>query len=347
MTDPAGGRSGDTGGGTRHGEGAVTVADPYRRAPGADGAPVLPSEASVEELRAQLEEIRRSLDDAERGIEGVRGPSGPPGPPPAELVAVPDGDQDRNQPLSAASQAPRADRTRRRRPALLVVVTVVTVLVVGALVATVLARRPTPGGATAAADAPPALVSQTPGDRPGVTAAGTDVSVTLGPDSQVVVREQATTTAPQRLLRLSQPDPAAAPSSLITLPEVTGLTASSRGELLEVTRTADGWTVQAPDGRELTQVSLGYTLQDAVLMQGAPGRALVVVTPLTAALSRAEGSPVQVRMSDGRVRQAACLDAPAADQLCGALGSTGWLTRVPDSATIPFVVFQLDLADGS
>jgi hypothetical protein len=232
------------------------------------------------------------------------------------------------------------------RPGILVAVTVVIVVVgllgAGAVLVRQRGQSSAPTPSTTAGTAPAAPTGDV-GFRPGIDTAGTDV-VVRSSGTDLLVEERAVPDRPAATVLLTQPDPAAVTSSRVQAPRVVDLRVTSDGGPVSLARAAGGWTVRAADGRPLTRLVLSYRLDEAVLAPGASaGRALFVVTPLTADLSRSAGRPVVVRATGVRVRQATCYGAAVTDQLCGSAGPDGWTARVPPSAPVPVAVFQVDL----
>lgn len=306
-------------------------ADGGRPVSGREG---LPSEDDVAALRAELDDVRALLDRAEHGVL-------PPGPAPGPAPR-PDGPSglDALDALLAPPQAPSGTVGRHRRPRPQVVPAVLALAAAALAVAGALAL-PGRGPDPAAGRAPVAPVAAVGGDRPGVDAPGSDVTVmaegsTLRVHETVVVADGA-------LLRLVLPDPSQVPSSKVAAPRVEDVSARVGGLEVPARRSGDGWTVD-PGRAGPALVDLRYTLIGAVERRAAgAGRALVVVAPLGAAASRGAGDPVLVRMTGARVLQAACLGARPDEELCGTSGADGWVARIPPSSQVPVVLLQVDL----
>jgi len=198
-----------------------------------------------------------------------------------------------------------------------------------------------PGSST---DAPSQLVTS----GPGVDAPGTDVVVAPGANGEVDVYERVVVRAPDPAgLRLALPD----------LSKVSMLTVGSNLVLTDLRITADGrpvdadpfaghWVIQGRDGQAVTRAVLRYRMAGALVQheQSLPRRALILVAPLSAAVSRAGGAPVVVRADRVLVREMTCPLAPTAQVLCGSGGRPAWVATVPASSTIPLVLLQVDLA---
>ena len=197
-----------------------------------------------------------------------------------------------------------------------------------------------PGGST---DAPPQL----PTTGPGVDAPGTDVVVAPGANGQVEVYERVNVAAPDAAgLQLALPD----------LSKATTLTVGANLVVTELRITADGrpveadpfaghWVIHGQDGRAVTRAVLRYRLSGALVQheQSLPGRALILVAPLSAGVSRAGGAPVVVRADRVVVRDMTCPLAGPAQVLCGSGGRPTWVATVPASSTVPLVLLQVDL----
>ena len=198
-----------------------------------------------------------------------------------------------------------------------------------------------PGSST---DAPSQLVTT----GPGVDAPGTDVVAAPGAGGEVDVYERVVVRAPDPAgLRLALPD----------LTKVSTLTVGSDLVLTDLRITADGrpvnadpfaghWVIQGRDGQAVTRAVLRYRMAGALVQheQSLPRRALILVAPLSAAVSRAGGAPVVVRADRVQVRDMTCPLAPTAQVLCGSGGRPAWVATVPASSTIPLVLLQVDLA---
>lgn len=172
---------------------------------------------------------------------------------------------------------------------------------------------------------------------------GTDALVRISGTGTIAVEESAVLARPAVGVLLTLPDPAQVRSSRLRAPSVVRLQATSERGPLTVGGGGGRWTVTAPDGRPVSRVTLRYGLDGAVLDAGGGGRALVVVTPLTAGLSRQGGGEVVVRATGALVRQATCIGAAVADQICGSRTEAGWTARIPASSPVPFVLLQVDL----
>ena len=264
--------------------------------------------------------------------------------------------------VSPVSGVPAADGVRgpdrnpgrtRGRQTVLVLVVLVAVMLTGLAVAAAVV----PGDLARPASAPSAAANvlpagpaasasaSTPGYRPGIDAPGTDVLITVGPGSETQVEERVVLARPAAAgLPLAPADLTDVPAIRFSTPMVTEVTATQDGAALPVQRTGAGWVVQPGTGRSLSHAVITYRTTGAVIRdESTRSRALLLATPLTAAASLADGSPVLIRVAQATVREAACVTAPAAEQLCGAAGSDGWVARLTASSTVPVVVFQVDV----
>ena len=311
-----------------------------RTVSGRDG---LPSEDDVAALRAELDDVRALLDRAEHGVRSpgdvATGPAGGSSRAPAHGPGAASG-LDALDALLAPPEAPQGTVGRHRRPRPQVVPAALVLAAAGLAVAGALAlpgRGPDPG----AGRAPVAPVAAVGGDRPGVDAPGSDVTVEA--EGSTVRVHETVVVADGELLRLVLPDPSAVPSSKVAAPRVEDVSARVGGVAVPARRSGSGWTVD-PGGAGPALVDLRYTLTGAVERRTAgAGRALVVVAPLSAAASRRAGDPVLVRMSGARVLQASCLGARPDEELCGTSGADGWVARIPPSSQVPVVLLQVDL----
>lgn len=277
------------------------------------GLPSVPDEGAVADLRSELAAIREVLDRAGGG------------PAPRPRLAA--------DPATRAAKPPW--RPRAGILALLAALAVVLVVVAVAV----------PRGSDSPATQPSAEVLGEPSAEagPSVVPPGTDVQVRLSGRRPPVVVETAVLGRPGPVLLLVLPDPAEVRSSRLTAPTVTGLQARSENGPVTVSGGDGSWTVTEPQGRPISRLTLRYRLDGAVVARGGGARALVVVTPLTARLSRRDGRPVVVRASGAQVREAVCIGAAVADQLCGSRTAQGWDAGIPASSPVPFVVLQVDL----
>jgi len=182
-----------------------------------------------------------------------------------------------------------------------------------------------------------------PASGPGIDVPGTRVRATVDRDGAGV------DVVETLLLAAPGPGPLA-----LTMPalaglgptEVTRLGVELDGTPVAVTVTTRdgvrGWTV-TPDGTGTRRAVLRYRISGA-LVRVAPapaGRALALVTPLTAAVSQAAGRPVVVDVIDSRVRGVACPGVQEGGSVCGSRTETGWTASVPAGAT-PVVLLQID-----
>jgi hypothetical protein len=182
---------------------------------------------------------------------------------------------------------------------------------------------------------------------PGVDAPGTDVVVAPGDNGSVEVYERVQVASPDPAgLRLALPDLGSAPnltvgSNLI----VTALQITADGRPVAVDPGDGRWVVQGADGRPVQRAVLRYRLAGALVQheQSLPRRALILVAPLSAVVSRAGGAPVVVHADRVLVREMTCPLASTAQVLCGSGGRPTWVASVPASSRIPLVLLQVDL----
>jgi hypothetical protein len=191
---------------------------------------------------------------------------------------------------------------------------------------------PWPGGPVVD---PPGLTTT----GPGATDPGTDVQVAVDDDGRhldVVERLLLERPATDALQLVAPTWPA------VARPAVTDLQVVLDDRVAAVrTDGPGGWTVH---GAGWTRATLRYRLDAAVVTvaPAAPGRALGLVTPLTAAASRASGRPVVLRAPGPHVVGVSCPGALGTGAICGSRTAAGWSAAVPPTAA-PVVLLQLDL----
>jgi hypothetical protein len=287
-------------------------------------------DAEAAELRQQLDELRRQLDD---------------GPPPL---------------------APARRRSRRPLLGVLVVGGTLGAIATATLVpwsnldhhdqpATPSSSAPAPAPARpigAAALAPrPAPAGSLPLTGPGIDRPGTMMVVQVGATGDLNVVEQAVL-GPRGLRQITLALPSMVPlgGAVAELqPTVRNLRVSVNGTPTTATPAADGsgWTVAATTGRART-VQLSYRITGTVMRSqpSSAGRALAVTLPLLGQSLREQGLPLVVRAegSNGTlVNEVSCPSAPAREMLCGMDEAGGWNATIPADATSPAVLLQLNL----
>jgi hypothetical protein len=208
--------------------------------------------------------------------------------------------------------------------------------------------RPIGAVALAPLSAPAGILPVT---GPGIDVPGTSMVVQVGADGTMNVVEQAVL-GPRGLreIKLALPSMASLGGAVAALhPTVRNLRVSVNGTPMNAVPTPDGsgWTVAATAGRART-VQLSYRLTDAV-MRSQPsnaGRALAVSVPLLGQTLREQGLPLVVRTAGAggtRVNEVSCPSASAREMLCGAESAAGWIATMPASATSPVLLLQLNL----
>ncbi len=184
---------------------------------------------------------------------------------------------------------------------------------------------PRPG---AAVPVPPGL----PRSGPGADAPGSELTAAIDADGRHVdVYERAVLRPGTTSVLLAPATTAGLPETLRDLrPSVEDLQAEVDGRPVAATPAGDGWQVAAPGG--ITQVVLRYRLGGALVRQepAPPGRAGVLLRPLTGPAAQAAADPVVVRIDDRRVVALYC-PAPR-PALCAASAGTVLTATVPPGA---------------
>jgi hypothetical protein len=195
---------------------------------------------------------------------------------------------------------------------------------------------------------PPAALPQT---GPGISMPGTDVTVAFGSDpatDTIDVYEQTVFAAPGLdALPLSQAGLTSLLGDVAALkPQVSDIRVELDGQAARAVPAGDGtWVAVPPQGGRFTRAQLRYSVTDAVARSTAslPGRALVVVAPLTGSETLRDGLPLSVRFTSAVVQGVSCPTAPLADSLCAAHSGQTWTALLPSSATSPIVLAQVNL----
>lgn len=275
--------------------------------------------AATDELRVALDELRHVLDVGA-----------------ADAAAVPD--------------RPPGRRRRRAGPLLAVTGTLATVAVIAVALLSWsrsggTSDRPSPGSAAASGPVTgPAPVTAAPAaDTP-----GTDVQVTVDGDG-------AHLDVVERLVL----DGATATPLVLQAP---GLPALGRPGIADLLVQLDGrdaaavpgvpggpggpgtrWTASPAAGSQYTRATLRYRISGGIVAvtPAAPGRALGLVTPLTAMTSQARGRAVVVRAPDRHVVGVSCPGVQGSGSVCGARTARGWTASVPAGAR-PVVLLQIN-----
>jgi hypothetical protein len=141
-----------------------------------------------------------------------------------------------------------------------------------------------------------------------------------------------------------------APAAARTLPHdlqragfaVTGLRAAVDGQGVTASRDPGGWRVTAPGGAAFTQLVLRYRLAGALVRAtpAPPGRATLVLRPLTGSEASRAQDPVVIRLRDARVGQVYC---PGPQPLCDTPRGAQHVATVP-AGVAPVVLAQVDPA---
>jgi hypothetical protein len=224
------------------------------------------------------------------------------------------------------------------------------------------AGRPTPSPATNPRPSAPSTQGTLPAQSvqapatmpqsgPGITAPGTDVTVALGSDqtaNTIDVYEQVIFPAPGLdALPLSQPSLTSLLGDVANLkPQVSDIQVELDGQVARAVPAGDGaWVAVPPQGGRFTKARLRYSVSEAVARStpSLPGRALVLVTPLTGSETLRDGLPLSVRFSSPAIQGVSCPTAPLTDQLCAAHDGDTWTARLPSSATSAIVLAQVNL----
>lgn len=190
-----------------------------------------------------------------------------------------------------------------------------------------------------------------PRSGPGITTPGTDVTVAFESDraaDTIDVYEQVIFPRPGLdALPLSQPTLASLLGDVANLkPQVSDIQVELDGQVARAVPAGDGtWVAVPPQGGRFTKARLRYSMTEAVARStpSLPGRALVVVTPLTGSETLRHGLPLSVRFSSPVIQGVSCPTAPLADSLCATHNGDTWTARLPSSATGAIVLAQVNL----
>ena len=310
---------------------ATTEPDPAPEHQAQDHSYGFPTEASLDdhvaaadELRADLDRLRRQLDDGPPPLTPARKRNRKPlfgalivgGTAAAIAVLVPWSDLDPNRSTPAPSTATGESGAQAAQPS------------------AAPAPRPAPAGSL-------------PATGPGIDAPGTMMLVRVTQNGTLNVVEQAVL-GPRGLSELSLrlPSMASLGGQVAQLsPTVHDLRVSVNGTPVAATPTAvgPGWAVAAAGGQPARTVQLSYQIEDAIVrpQTSSSGRALGVSLPLLGQALREQGLPLVVR-AEG-VGGATCPSAPPAKMLCGEEVGDGWLATIPAEAASPTLLLQLNL----
>jgi hypothetical protein len=295
-------------------------------------------QASAEELRQELDDLRRTLDAA---------PAGPPVTPRRRgrlvvggtvLALALGGGLAVREAHSGGGHGSPAGATVPETP------TTSPSAVAPPASAT---STPTPSSSSALAAAPlPAWPGQRgpePPDLPahgvGADVVGTEVTARLADDRRSAdVYERALLSSAAATLTLRPAGTADLTRSLrAPMPSVKDLHAEIDGRPVPVLRTASGWTVTAPGGTEGGRLVLRYRLAGALVRPepAPPGRYTLVLTPVAPSAGDGAAQAVVVRIRDPRVEEVYC--PGASNQLCGREDGSLHVGTVPAGA-VPLVV---------
>jgi hypothetical protein len=187
---------------------------------------------------------------------------------------------------------------------------------------------------------PPGL----PSSGPGADAPGAELTAVLEQGGGVVVYERLVVRPGTTSVHLRPAPAQALPRELQGVGfTVTGLRVSVDGRAATPPGDAlDGWLVTRPDSGPFTQLVLRYRLIGAIVRAGPapPGRATLVLRPITGPQASGARDPVVVRLRDRRIGQVYC---PSGLQpLCDTVRGTAHVATVPAGAP-PIVLAQVML----
>jgi hypothetical protein len=182
-----------------------------------------------------------------------------------------------------------------------------------------------------------------PHSGPGADAPGAELTAVLERGDTVVVYERLVVRPGTVSVHLAPAPARALPRDLQGVGfTVTDLLISVDGRPVTALRDSTGWRVTRPDGGPLTQIVLRYRLADAIVRvaPAPPGRATLVLRPLSGAQASSAQDPVVVRLQDRRIGQVYCPSGP--QPLCDTVRGTAHVATVPTGAT-PIVLAQVTL----
>ena len=194
----------------------------------------------------------------------------------------------------------------------------------------------TPGGT------PPQLPPGLPRSGPGADVPGAEVTAVVGRSGRLVVYERLVVRPGTTSVHL-------APTAALELPSglreagsgVTGLQVAADGHAVTPTADGAGWRVE-PGAGAFTRLTIRYQLARGLVRAAPapPGRATLVLRPLTGPEASRAHDPVVVRLLDTRVGQVYC---PAAPQpMCDSGRGPLHVATVPAGAR-PVVLAQVTL----
>jgi hypothetical protein len=204
-----------------------------------------------------------------------------------------------------------------------------------------------PGADPSPAPAPrPIPPGSLPPTGPGIDQPGTMMLVRVSTGGTLEVSEQARVSPgelPQIGLRL--PSITALGGLVAELsPTVQDLRVAVNGTPVTATPSDDGWAVTPADSARTVQLS--YRIEGAIVRTApsSSGRALGVSLPLLGQSLRERGLPLVVRAEGSAVGGATCPSAPITKMLCGKESDGGWLATIPAEAASPALLLQLTLS---
>jgi hypothetical protein len=331
--------------------------------------------SSLDDRRTHAQELREALDQLKAELDGGAGPAAPADPAEPAQPAP----SELSQGARATNARREAPAARGRRLALVAVVAVgVLAAAVGVVrvvawslagadgVAAPSAARPsasasappappraaaTPGSpATPTPSSPPEagrpavlLPEGLPSTGPGADAPGAELTAVVTEGGAVDVYERLVMRAGTTSVRLAPAPAAALPPGLRAAPiRVDGLRVDLDGRAATPRPDQQGWRVTPADAAAFTQVVVHYRLAGALVRvaPAPPGRATLVLRPLTGPTALDSRDPVLVRLDDRRVGDVYCPAAP--EPLCAVTSGTRHVATVPAGAR-PIVLAQVTL----
>ncbi|HST85336.1 MAG TPA: hypothetical protein VLL08_26585 [Kineosporiaceae bacterium] len=323
--------------------------------------------AAARELRADLDQLRRQLDDGPPPLSPSRRRTlrpwfgflavGAVSTVIAAALLVPWSDLNGN-----SAPSPIASPAAQAAPAL---IPTSTLIATPAPSGSAAPGSAAPGSAAPSASAKPSTPAKRsapaprsapggtlPANGPGIDQPGTMMLVQATKDGSLDVIEQARFGpggSPQIDLRL--PSLASLGGKVAALtPTVRDLRVAVNDTPAPADPTGDGlgWVVAKAGDERIHTVQLSYRIDGAIVRTPASssGRALGVSLPLLGQTLREQGLPLVV-LAEGvqgsAVGGATCPSAPTTKMLCGKEVSGGWLATIPAEASSPALLLQLNL----
>lgn len=190
---------------------------------------------------------------------------------------------------------------------------------------------PWPGGATLT---PPGM----PTTGPGLSAPGTHTELALDADGKSVDVYESTQLAAGRTEPLTLTPQKL--SSQAGTPQLDQVQVELDGKPAVVSHTGNTWTASTADGSAYTKAVVRYRMSGNRVTQtpAKAGRYTVLIAPPTAALSKADGKPVEIRSTEKGIVAVECPTAPITQRLCGAPKDGAWTITIP-AETDPQVAY--------